>query len=74
MTARKKFKQRVRERMAQTGESYTAARRHLETQTPPSRDLCAGCECIESEVGLLFEQADGKWLCRACAQQSGGRS
>jgi hypothetical protein len=34
MTERKKFKQRVRERMRRTGESYAAARRHVEVERP----------------------------------------
>lgn len=35
MTAQKKFKQAVRERMARTGESYTAARLALEDGRRP---------------------------------------
>lgn len=34
MTTQKSFKRRVRDRMAKTGESYTAARRQL---LPPTR-------------------------------------
>jgi hypothetical protein len=38
MTAHKHFKQLVRARMAQTGESYTAARRAILAQSQPSAD------------------------------------
>lgn len=44
MTRNKTFKRRVRERAAKTGESYTAALRHLRKNTP---------EALESEANAL---------------------
>jgi hypothetical protein len=42
MTAHKHLKQRVRARMARTGESYTTARRHVLNALPPSEYLLLG--------------------------------
>ena len=36
MTAHKHLKERIRARMARTGESYTTARRHVLNALPPS--------------------------------------
>ena len=42
MTAHKHLKERVRARMARTGESYTTARRHVLNALPPSEYLLLG--------------------------------
>jgi hypothetical protein len=52
MTTQKLFKRRVRARMAKTGESYTAARRHLvQTTAPrlPEADLAPARELASDE-------------------------
>jgi DnaJ-class molecular chaperone len=49
MTQNKKFKQKVRERMARTGESYTTTRMHLLRE----RDRCPLCE----GTGLAYSGA-----------------
>ena len=42
MTARKHLKERIRARMARTGENYTTARRHVLNALPPSEYLLLG--------------------------------
>src|SRR4029453_935124 len=42
VTAHKHLKQRIRARMARTGESYTTARRHVLNALPPSEYLLLG--------------------------------
>ena len=42
MTAHKHLKERIRARMARTGESYTTARRHVLNALPPSEYLLLG--------------------------------
>jgi len=53
MTTQKLFKRRVRERMSKTGESYTAARVHVETRrergAAPTTDLAPALELASDE-------------------------
>ena len=73
MTANKRFKRQVRRRAAKTGESYTAALRHLRRQREeeavastrnPSAN-CSFCGKGNSEVKKLIA-GPGVYICNQC--------
>lgn len=67
MTTRKLFKRRVRERMAKTGESYTAARRQVAARRDEAREAnrrLAGARELASDAKLIENTGHGwdAWL------------
>ncbi|MDA0138565.1 BtrH N-terminal domain-containing protein [Solirubrobacter deserti] len=76
MTARKHFKQLVRDRMARTGEAYTVARRHVEAGAPVHWELRGGVEgetaAFANVLANLGVEHDGAPLSEAMILGIGG--
>ena len=67
MTTQKLFKRRVRERMAKTGERYTAAQRHVAVQRDrhkaPPADLSSATELAsDAKIREVTGRSWGAWL------------
>ena len=76
MTAKKRFKRLVRRRAAKTGESYTAALRHLHadqreelavTATKPTTANCSFCGKPNTEVRKIVA-GPGVYICNECVE------
>ena len=76
MTARKHFKQLVRDRMRSTGEKYTVARRHIEGASPEPWELRGGVHgdtaAIANVLANLGVEHDGAPLSEAMVLGVGG--
>lgn len=63
MTAQKDLKKRIRARMAETGESYAAARAAFLAEKPKQKcDACNGHGYTKGAPGAPWEKVD----CKAC--------
>lgn len=60
MTQENDFKRLVRERMAKTGESYTAARMNVLKTEADTSELMSEAR----RLGIVATQSDGSWLAR----------
>ncbi len=64
MTAKKDLKRRVRERQAQTGESYVTARRHVVAQAPEPESPKRPVIHVDEMHDITEAAAKLGWRCR----------